>query len=144
MPAIDPVEVAHGLMFDAARNVTEWQVRNELCDFPGIDDLSGAELKALVAQVLDEIRTAGIAIEPGAAVSRAWLFWVGDVLVDVAEYPEPVSQWHAQVRYAADRDMPPATAEPVPDGKLPAIRALYDHTDGGRRITRDDVKGILS
>lgn len=63
MADIDPAEVAAGLMLDAARNVTELQVRNELGDLVGIDDLTDQEHEAMVAQVLDLIRTADIDID---------------------------------------------------------------------------------
>lgn len=64
MPAIDPTEVAHGLMLDKARSVTRLEVCNELGDHfgVGIDDMPEREFEALVAQVLDEIQTADIEI----------------------------------------------------------------------------------
>lgn len=79
-------------------------------------------------------------------VSRAWLFWGADgTLLDDAEYDEgPVTREHAAAEYAADRDMPAATPEPVPYETLHAIRALCQQArQDGRQITRDDLKGIL-
>lgn len=64
MPAIDPVEVAHALMLNAARSVSEREVRNELGDHVGvgIDEMPESEFDALVARVLDEVRTTDIEI----------------------------------------------------------------------------------
>ncbi len=64
MAAIDLAAVAHGLMLNAARSVSELEIRNELGEHfcVGIDEMPESEFEALVAQVLDEIRTADIEI----------------------------------------------------------------------------------
>lgn len=62
MLAIDPIEVAHGLMLDKARSVSRLEVRNELGDLVAIGTLTATDYEALVTQVLDEIQTADIEI----------------------------------------------------------------------------------
>lgn len=65
MPAIDPVEVAHALMLDAARSVTNRQIRNAIGDHDGSADLSRDETAALIADVQHLIYTAEITIDTG-------------------------------------------------------------------------------
>lgn len=62
MPDIDPVEVAHGLMLDAARSVTDRQIRNAIGDYEGSADLTSGECADLIAQVQHEIETADVEI----------------------------------------------------------------------------------
>lgn len=67
MATIDPIEVAHVLMLDAARSVTDRQIHNAIGDHEGSADLSSGEFADLIAQVRHEIYTAEITINTGAA-----------------------------------------------------------------------------
>lgn len=63
MPGIDPAELAGGLMLDAARNVTERQIRNAIGDCAGSADLTEDETGELVQQIRDLIDTSDITID---------------------------------------------------------------------------------